>query len=464
MSTFIAIDLKSYYASVECVERGLDPLTTNLVVADESRTDKTICLAVSPSLKAYGIAGRARLFEVQQKVRELNRYRRDPITFIIAPPRMAYYIKYSTRIYEIYLKYFAAEDIHVYSIDEVFIDATSYLSTYGMSAHELTVKIIRDVLTQTGITATAGIGTNLYLCKVAMDIVAKHVPADKDGVRIAELNEISYRQKLWEHTPLTDFWRLGPGTAVHLNKFGIKTMGDLALFSTKYEDFLFKKFGVMAELLIDHAWGYEPCTIQDIKRYRPQTSSLSHGQVLSRPYTADEARIVALEIIDSLALELVSKHLLTSQVNLTVCYDKDSLRGNSYSGPLEMDRYGRKTPKHTQGVYNFTEPTSSGKLLADALKDIFDRTTDSTLLIRRMYVSVNKVIDEENGATPIQLSLFGAENQGRESREPARERELQEAVLNIRKKFGSNSILKGLSFEEGATAKERNSQIGGHKA
>lgn len=302
MNTFIAIDLKSYFASVECVERGLDPLTTNLVVADESRTNKTICLAVSPSLKAYGIGGRARLFEVEQRVRELNRTRRDKITYIVAPPRMSYYIDYSTRIYNIYLKYFSAEDIHVYSIDEVFIDATQYLSSYKMSAHDLTIKIIREVLRETGITATAGIGTNLYLCKVAMDIVAKHIPADEDGVRIAELDELSYREKLWEHRPLTDFWRVGRGTAARLERCGLMNMGDVALCSLHNEAFLFKQFGVMAELLIDHAWGYEPCTMADIKKYRPQSSSLSRGQVLSQPYSFEKARIVALEMIEACLL------------------------------------------------------------------------------------------------------------------------------------------------------------------
>lgn len=460
-NTFIAIDLKSFFASVECVERGLDPLTTNLVVADESRTSKTICLAVTPALKAYGIGGRARLWEVEQKVKELNRGRKDPISFIIAPPRMAYYIKYSTRIYKIYLKYFAPEDIHCYSIDEVFIDATHYLSTYRMSAHDLTRQIIGDVLQQTGITATAGIGTNLYLCKVAMDIMAKHVEADADGVRIAELDEMSYRHKLWDHTPLTDFWRVGRGTASHLQRLGIGTMGDLARYSLKYQNFLFKEFGVMAEFLIDHAWGYEPCRMQDIKNYKPQTNSFSHGQVFPRPYKFSEARIVSLEITESLTLDLVRKGLVCSQLNLYVCYDTENIGAKGFDGEIEKDYYGRPSPKHTQGVFNFEEPTSSGKLLSDAIKAIFDRTTRRDCTIRRIYVSVNKVIPADK-VVGHQLSLFdNAEENGPKM---LKEKDLQESLLAIREKFGKNSILRGYSFEEGATAKERNAQIGGHKA
>lgn len=464
MNTFIAIDLKSYFASVECVERGLDPLTTNLVVADESRTNKTICLAVSPSLKAYGIGGRARLFEVEQKVRDLNQSRREKITYIVAPPRMSYYIKYSTRIYKIYLKYFAAEDIHVYSIDEVFIDATQYLSIYKMNAHDLTIKIIREVLSETGITATAGIGTNLYLCKVAMDIVAKHIPADKDGVRIAELDELAYREKLWEHRPLTDFWRVGKGTAAHLERFGLMTMGDVALCSIHNEDFLFKQFGVMAELLIDHAWGYEPCTMKAIKEYKPHSNSLSRGQVLSKPYSFEQARIVTLEMMDALALEMVSKSLITNQITLTICYDtsclSDPVISKSYSGAVSLDHYGRKVPKHTQGTYNFRGKTSSSKILCDGIKNLFDKTASKNLLIRKIYISINDVSRAEN-ETAVQLELFDSAEQ---ERTLTKEKELQETLINIKKKFGSNSILKAYSFEDGATARERNKQIGGHKA
>lgn len=458
--TFIAIDLKSFFASVECVERGLDPLTTRLVVADESRTSKTICLAVTPALKAFGIGGRARLWEVEQRVKEINRGRKEPITFIIAPPRMAYYIEYSTRVYKVYLRYFAPEDIHVYSIDEVFIDATHYLSTYKMNAHDLSRKIIGDVLRETGITATAGIGTNLYLCKVAMDILAKHVEPDEYGVRIAELDEMSYRRKLWDHTPLTDFWRVGRGTAAHLQRLGIQTMGDLARYSLKYQDYLFKEFGVMAEFLIDHAWGYEPCTMQAIKNYKPQTNSLSHGQVFSRPYKFSEARIVAMEVTESLTLDLVQKELVCSQLNLMVCYDTENV-GNSYNGDLEKDYYGRLTPKHTQGVFNFEEPTSSGKLLSDAIKAIFDRSTRRDASIRRIYVVVNKVIPAEQ-VVGHQLSLF--DEPSNDEPKMLKEKDLQESLLAIREKFGKNSILRGISFEEGATAKERNATIGGHKA
>ncbi len=468
MNTFIAIDLKSYFASVECVERGLDPLSAYLVVADESRTNKTVCLAVSPALKAFGIGGRARLWEVEQRVKEINRTRRDKISYIVAPPRMSHYIACSTKIYEIYLRYFSAEDIHVYSIDEVFIDATHYLKVYGISAHDLTMKIIREVLGETGITATAGIGTNLYLCKVAMDIVAKHIPADKDGVRIAELDEMSYRRLLWEHRPLTDFWRVGRGTAAHLEKYGLMTMGDVALCSLKNEEFLFKEFGVMAELLIDHAWGYEPCTMKAIKEYRPQTNSLNRGQVLARPYDYKEALIVALEMADALSLTLVEKRLVCPQLVLTICYDPECLKklpnGKVYDGPIEKDYYGRLVPKHSQGTYNWEEGTSSSTALASAIKSLFENKVNKDLLIRRLYISVNKLSYEEQTGQSHQLSLFEDKENSPKSSIPAKERELQEALLSIHKKFGKNSVLKGYSFEEGATAKERNSQIGGHKA
>ncbi|MGM9788189.1 MAG: DNA methylase [Candidatus Cryptobacteroides sp.] len=461
MNTFIAIDLKSYYASVECVERGLDPLTTNLVVADESRTNKTVCLAVSPSLKAFGIGGRARLFEVEQRVKELNRYRKDKIEYIVAPPRMAFYMKYSARIYDIYLRYFSAEDIHVYSIDEVFIDATHYLGAYKMNAHDLTIKIIREVLKETGITATAGIGTNLYLCKVAMDIVAKHIEPDADGVRIAELDEISYRRLLWEHKPLTDFWRVGPGTAAHLDRLGISTMGELALYSLKYEDFLFKEFGVNAELLIDHAWGHEPCSLKAIKEYKPQENSLSRGQVLTRPYKYKEALIVALEMSDLLSLTLVEKGLLAGSLCLVICYDQESLSDPKidYRGEIKTDHYGRSVPKHSQGIVNFPNPSSSGINFSQAVKTIFEEKVNKKLLIRRIYLTANKVVREEEGSRYTQMDLFAEEDEYL-----LKERGLQEALISIKKKYGGNSILKGYSFEEGATAKERNQQIGGHKA
>lgn len=461
MNTFIAIDLKSYYASVECVERGLDPLTTNLVVADESRTNKTVCLAVSPSLKAFGIGGRARLFEVEQRVKELNRYRKDKIEYIVAPPRMAFYMKYSARIYDIYLRYFSAEDIHVYSIDEVFIDATHYLGAYKINAHDLTIKIIREVLKETGITATAGIGTNLYLCKVAMDIVAKHIEPDADGVRIAELDEISYRRLLWEHKPLTDFWRVGPGTAAHLGRLGISTMGELALYSLKYEDYLFKEFGVNAELLIDHAWGHEPCSLKAIKEYKPQENSLSRGQVLTRPYKYKEALIVALEMSDLLSLTLVEKGLLAGSISLVICYDHESLSDPKidYRGEIKTDHYGRNVPKHSQGIVNFPNPSSSGINFSQGVKKIFEDKVDKKLLIRRIYLTANKVVREEEGSRYTQMDLFSEEDESL-----LKERGLQEALISIKKKYGGNSILKGYSFEEGATAKERNQQIGGHKA
>ena len=460
MNTFIAIDLKSYYASVECVERGLDPLSTYLVVADESRTNKTICLAVSPALKALGIGGRPRLYEVEQKIDEINRNRKEKITYIVAPPRMSFYIDYSTRIYNIYLNYFSSEDIHVYSIDEVFIDATPYLSTYKTSARELTIKIIHEILSKTGITATAGIGTNLYLAKIAMDIVAKHIPSDKDGVRIAELNEKDYRTQLWEHTPLTDFWRIGKGTATHLERLGLKTMGDIALCSIHHEDFLFKQFGVNAEFLIDHAWGYEPCTIKAIKEYRPQSSSLSRGQVLPRPYRFDEALIVTLEMAYQLSLTLTEKSLLTSQLALEICYDKLQSNDMTYTGPLVNDRYGRMVPRPTGGCVNWEKGTASGKAFENAVKTIFEKNIYKNLPIRRIYLSANKLIPE-NSIRYTQLDIFEEEEQ---KSSLLKERALQKTIISIKKKFGSNSVLKGYSFEEGATAIERNKTIGGHKA
>lgn len=494
--TYIAIDLKSFYASVECADRGLDPMDTNLVVADESRTEKTICLAVSPSLKAYGIPGRARLFEVVQKARDVNRARRrsapgrtftgssysdrllkdDPsleLSYIVAPPRMAHYMEVSAQIYKIYLEYVAPEDIHVYSIDEVFMDVTDYLKPAGCTAREYAQRMIKHVLSQTGITATAGIGTNLYLCKVAMDIVAKHVPADEDGVRIAELDEMSYRRTLWEHRPLTDFWRVGAGYRRKLEDHGLYTMGDIAKCSVGTgslynEDLLYRMFGINAELLIDHAWGWEPCTIADIKAYRPQSNSVGSGQVLQEPYPYKKAKLVVSEMADSLALDLVAKGLVTNQLVMTVGYDIDNA---GYSGEYVTDRYGRKLPKHAHGTYNLEVQTSSGRLLRKAAAELFDRIVDRGLNIRRLYITAAKVVGEDCAAanSDEQLDLFTDYGQQQKEREELaadseKEKKRQKAVLAIREKYGKNAVLKGVSLEEGATAKSRNEQIGGHKA
>ncbi len=487
---YIAIDLKSFYASVECVERGLDPLDTCLVVADESRTEKTICLAVSPALKAYGTGGRPRLFEVVQKVRDANCRRGRlgksyskavldsrpdvAIDFLIAPPRMAHYIGYSTRIYNIYLRYIAPEDIHVYSIDEVIMDVTSYLRTYRMTPHELAMKMIREVLAETGITATAGIGTNMYLCKVAMDIVAKKMPPDKDGVRIAELDEMEYRRQLWEHVPLTDFWRVGRGIAQKLAPFGMLTMGDIARCSVKNEDLLYRLFGVNAELLIDHAWGWEPVTMECVKSYRPEAKSISSGQVLTCAYTSWQARNVALEMADSVALELIDRRLLTDQLVLTVGYDIESLTNPAiserYNGRITTDHYGRRVPVHAHGTINIDHPTSSAKLLTEKVAELYDRIINPDLLVRRLTLSINHLIDEEEvTAKPeaVQLDLFAdydelKRRQEAEEEELSRERRRQEAVLKIKKMFGKNAILKGLNYADGATQRDRNRQIGGH--
>ena len=467
--TYIAIDLKSFYASVECVERGLDPLTTNLVVADESRTEKTICLAVSPSLKAYGIGGRARLFEVYQKARGVD--------FIIAPPQMAHYIEVSSEIYRIYSKYIAPEDIHVYSIDEVIMDVTAYLGSYKLTAHQLAMKMIRDVLKQTGITATAGIGTNMYLCKVAMDIVAKKMPADKDGVRIAELDELTYRRELWNYRPITKFWRVGHGIAEKLALYGIDTMGRLARMSLQNEELLYQLFGVNAELLIDHAWGWEPCTIEAVKAYRPETNSFSSGQVLQEPYNFKKARVVIQEMAEGMALNLVSKRLVTDQLVLTVGYDTESLTRpeirEKYHGEITTNYYGKAVPKHAHGTFNFEKPTSSSRLIMEGAAELFDRHVNPDLLIRRLNLTTNHVIAESVATAqdhaPQQLDLFtdydALEKQKQE--EQARldkERRIQETQLKIKNRFGKNAILRGLNFKEGATAKERNKQIGGHKA
>lgn len=498
--TYIAIDLKSFYASVECRERGLDPLDTNLVVADESRTDKTICLAVTPSLKSYGISGRGRLFEVKQRVKEANAGRQHDapgrrlegtsylfselqakpelaIDFIIAPPRMAYYMEYSTKIYEVYMKYVAPEDIVVYSIDEVFMDVTDYLNTYKLSPHDLAMKIILDVLATTGITATAGIGTNLYLCKVAMDIVAKHIPADANGVRIAELDEMSYRKTLWTHQPLTDFWRVGRGYAKKLEENGMFTMGDVARCSHQNEDLLYKLFGKNAELLIDHAWGWEPTTIEAIKAYKPSTNSLGSGQVLHCPYEAKKAKLVLREMADMLSLDLVDKGLVTDQIVVTVGYDIENLtdpeRRRKYHGAIIKDHYGRQIPKHAHGTANLGIHTSSTKKIMGAAAELFDQIVDSSLLIRRLNITANHVMDEASAPKKNdvfeQLNLFTdyaalEERQAQEQAELEREKKMQQAMLTIKKKFGKNAILKGMNFQEGATAKDRNGQIGGHKA
>jgi len=467
--TYIAIDLKSFYASVECVDRGLDPLTTNLVVADESRTDKTICLAVTPSLKALGIGGRPRLFEVKQKARGVD--------FIIAPPRMAHYIEVSTKVYQTYLKHIAPEDIHVYSIDEVFMDVTAYLRSYKLTAHALAMKIIRDVLATTGITATAGIGTNMYLAKVAMDIMAKKMPADKDGVRIAELDEMSYRRELWDYRPLTKFWRVGHGIAEKLAVHGIDTMGKIARMSVQNEGLLYRLFGVNAELLIDHAWGWEPCTMEAVKAYRPETNSFSSGQVLQEPYTFKKARVVIREMAEGMALDLVSKRLVTDQLVLTVGYDAECLTRpeirEKYHGEITTNYYGKAVPKHAHGTFNFEKPTSSSRLIMDGATELFDRCVNPDLLIRRLNLTTNHVVSEEavsaRDTAPQQLDLFtdyeALEKQRQEEQAKLdKERRMQEAQLKIKKRFGKNAILRGLNFEEGATAKQRNKQIGGHRA
>jgi len=502
---YIAIDLKSFYASRECIERGLDPLTTNLVVADAERTEKTICLAVSPSLKTYGIPGRPRLFEVVQKVKEANTLRRrlapggqfsgssfddeelkiNPslaIDYIVAPPRMAHYVKCSTEIYNVYLKYVAPEDIHVYSLDEVMMDVTAYLKNSKMTPNEFARKMIRDVYNTTGITATAGIGTNLYLCKVAMDIVAKHVEPDEYGVRIAELDELSYRRLLWSHRPLTDFWRVGRGYAKKLEEHGLYTMGDIARCSVgkpgEYynEDLLYKLFGVNAELLIDHAWGWEPCTMADIKAYKPETNSVGSGQVLHCPYTFEKAKLIVREMADQLSLDLVDRGLVTDQMVLTVGYDienlADSNRQGAYTGEVKTDMYGRKIPKHAHGTANLKGLTASTAQIISAVMALYDRIVDEKLLVRRVNLVANHVVPESSAVEKEsyeQFDLFTDYETAEKKREEEkaalqREKQMQRAVLDIKKKFGKNAILKGMNLEEGATTVDRNNQIGGHKA
>lgn len=496
---YLAIDLKSFFASVECVERGLDPLSTHLVVADKSRTDKTICLAVSPSLKAFGIGGRARLFEVVQRIRQINNERQRKygtltnrsffttelslhndwaVDYIVATPHMARYIEYSKRIYKIYLRHVAEQDIHAYSIDEVFIDATPYLNTYKLTAHELAVRLVQEVLKETGITATVGIGSNLYLAKVAMDIVAKHLPADKDGVRIAELDEMDFRRLLWDHKPLTSFWHIGPGIARRLEHLGLYTMGDIARQSVRNEEILYKTFGKNAELLIDHAWGWESCTMQAIHAYRPAHCSVSNGQVLQRAYPFDQARVVAQEMAENLALRLFDKQLEADKVVLDVGYDRESLNLPNfyllYNDAIVQDRYGRSVPKPAHGTQRIEAKCSfSQHLLKEAVTRVFDRVVNKHLLIRRITLTAGNVVamgcSKKKKPKVVQLDLFTdyealkREEQEEEMRRQ-KELKLQKAILHIRKKMGKNAILKGLNFAEGATAIERNSQIGGHKA
>lgn len=495
---YAAIDLKSFYASAECVVRGLDPLTTNLLVADESRTEKTICLAVSPSLKAYGISGRARLFEAIEQVKQANALRREnapgkqftgtswdakelaenpslAIDFIIAPPQMAFYMEDSARIYEIYLKYVAPEDIHVYSIDEVFMDVTPYLRASGLTAYQFVRKIILEVLEETGITATAGIGTNLYLCKIAMDIVAKHTQADSHGVRIAQLDEISYRKLLWEHRPLTDFWRIGRGYAKKLERNGLYTMGDIARCSLGganefyNEDLLYKLFGINAQLLIDHAWGWEPCTIRDIKAYKPSANSISSGQVLHCPYSWEKAKLITREMTDLLSLDLVEKGLVTDQLVLTVGYDIENLTdpeiAKAYHGPVVTDHYGRKIPKHGHGTANLPFYTSSTRMITEAVMELYDQITDHRLLVRRITIAACRVLPEGGQEEQCeQLDLFSDPEQNQQKQDRLeKEKRRQKAVLQIKQKYGKNAILKGMNYQEGATTKDRNNQIGGHK-
>ncbi len=499
--TYLCIDLKSFYASVECMERGLDPMRTNLVVADESRTEKTICLAVSPSLKSYGLSGRSRLFEVVQRIRDVNRSRRKKapngsfsgasfdfsdlstnpalaVDYIVAPPRMAFYMAYSTRIYNVYLKYIAPEDIHVYSIDEVFMDITQYLETYHMTAQELAMTIIHDVLKTTGITATAGIGTNLYLAKIAMDIMAKKMKADQNGVRIAFLDEMTYRRELWSHRPLTDFWRVGKGYAKKLQSVGLYTMGDVARYAMtpQGEDKLYRLFGINAELLIDHSWGYESCQMTDIKSYKPMNKSLCSGQVLSEPYDCDKAKLVVREMTELLALDLIEKGLVTNQLVLTVGYDVENLTNSNlrgiYQGEVMTDHYGRKVPKHAHGTENLGGYTSSAVLMTQAVMRLFDRVIDKKLLVRRFQLSANHLLPENDvkGETFTEQLDFFTDYSARSLEEERkindllRERKLQEAVLELKQKYGKNAVLKGTNLQEGATARERNRQIGGHKA
>ena len=494
---YMCIDLKSFYASVECIERGLDPLNTNLVVADESRTEKTVCLAITPSLKQYGLGGRARLFEVMQKVKNINYERRKKnnykkfnsksyldselkkdktleLDFIIAPPQMKKYMKYSTNIYSIYLKYLAPEDIFVYSIDEVFCDITNYLNMYQMTPKELVSKIIKDVYETTGITATAGIGTNMYLAKVCMDIVAKHAEPNEIGVRIAEIDEMSYRKLLWDHKPLTSFWRVGKGIANKLEKNGLYTMGDIARCSLNNENLLYKLFGVNAELLIDHAWGWEPTTIEDVKAYKPERNSISSGQVLHSPYKYEKAKLIVREMIDLLSLDLTDKHLVTKQLVLDIGYDIENLINPTirrlYDGEITIDSYGREVPKHSHGTINLDYNTSSTKVLSKKCIELFDRIVNKNLLIRKINITACNVKNENKAKNEVvfeQLNLFCSTNDSEQNIEEKKKQEeenkLQHTLINIKNKYGKNSILKGMNLEEGATTIDRNNQVGGHK-
>ena len=490
---YIAIDLKSFYASVECKERGLDPLTTNLVVADSSRTEKTVCLAVSPSLKQYGISGRARLYQVVEKVKEVNAERRlkapnhsftgssyDDIalkknadlelSFIVAPPRMRYYMEYSNKIYSIYLKWFSPEDIYVYSIDEVFIDVTHYLQTYNMRTSELITKVIQDVYENTGITATGGMGTNLYLCKVAMDIVAKHTTANENGVRIAGLDEKTYRKLLWEHRPLADFWRVGKGYATKLEKHNIFTMGDIARTSLKDEKLLYKLFGINAELLIDHAWGYEPVTLDEIKAYKPTTNSISSGQVLHCPYNYEDAKLIVKEMTELLTLDLVEKNLVTNQIVLTVGYDIENLTNPNinYVGEITTDHYGRKIPKHAHGTINLDHKTASTKVITKAVIELYERIMNKNLIVRRINVTANNIVDESKAKlqrASEQLDLFGDfQKRDKELKDEQEEKQLQKSILEIKRRYGKNAIVKGMNLQEAGTTIDRNAQVGGHRA
>ena len=460
MACYIAIDLKSFYASVECRERLLDPLTTNLVVADKSRTSKTICLAVTPALKAYGLSGRSRLFEVEAKAKEIKRQTGKELEYIVAVPRMALYIQYSTRIYNVYLRYFAPEDIHVYSIDEVFIDASSYLSLYKTTAHELAVRVIHDVLKETGITATAGIAPNLYLCKIAMDIVAKHIPADQDGVRIAELDIPTYRRELWNHQPITDFWRVGKGTARRLEKYFIRTMGDIARTSLNNPEILYDEFGIDAEILIDHAWGLEPVGMKEIKGYKSEAKSLGSGQVLHEPYTYEKAKIIVREMAELLALDLFKKKLVASSITLQVGYDIESLNLPDFDGEVVTDFYGRQTPKPAHGSWSFSSETNSSKMIIEGFMSIFEKTVNPLWLVRRLNITANNTIP----VSERQPGLFDTVDEKEGGLNQEKEDRLQKTRLEIMKKFGKNAILKGTNLEEGATTRDRNAQIGGHRA
>ena len=490
MNTYICIDLKSFYASVECVLRGLDPLTTNLVVADVSRTEKTICLAVSPSLKAYHIPSRARLFEVIQSVKEINRERKIKngnkpfraksylakeledysveLDYIAATPQMAKYIEFSSKIYQIYLKYIDASDIHVYSIDEVFMDVTHYLKMYKMTAEELVRTIIKEIYSKTGITATGGIGTNLYLAKIAMDIEAKKKEADEYGVRIAYLDENLYKKSLWSHMPITDFWRIGNGIARRLAKYGIYTMGDVARCAIENEELLFKEFGVNAEILIDHSFGIETVTIPDIKSYRPESTSVTVGQVIHCAYEKEKALLVVKEMTYELYEQLLEKHMLTNQIALAIGYDIE--QKNPYYGEYALDMYGRKVPKSIHSSINLDGYTNSFELLKRASTLLFDKLCDSNLLVRRLFIVATHTIDESDYVKKEKrLTLFDdpdevKNNETKEKKREEKERSVEKTILNLKKKFGKNAVIKGLDLDKDGTTINRNKEIGGHKA